>query len=269
MTRYGRAFEAILVRDARRLLRQRERLAAIFLRPLVWLVFFAAGFRGALGLSITQPYETYILYAVYIVPGLAGMMLLFNGIQSSLAMVYDRELGSIRALLSSPVPKPLLLMFRLLSAQLLITGPVLIFLLVARLWDVRPPLLGYLAVVPAVLASGLMLGALGLIVASVSRQLENFAAAMNFVIFPLFFASTALYPLWRLNEANGTLALLARLNPFSHAVELLRFALYLKLNLPSLAVVLGIGAASFLVAVCLHEPRLLRHKLKGISLLRN
>jgi ABC-2 type transport system permease protein len=34
------------------------------------------------------------------------------------------------------------------------------------------------------------------------------------------FASTALYPLWRLNDANPTLATAAWLNPFGHAVEL-------------------------------------------------
>jgi len=52
---------------------------------------FAADFRAALGLAITPPYETYILYEVYITPGLIGMIQLFNGMQSSLSMVYDRE----------------------------------------------------------------------------------------------------------------------------------------------------------------------------------
>mgnify|MGYP003341537894 CR=1 FL=1 len=39
--------------------------------------------------------------------------------------------------------------------------------------------------------TGLMLGALGLLLSSLIRQLENFAGVMNFVIFPLFFMSTA------------------------------------------------------------------------------
>jgi ABC-2 type transport system permease protein len=67
----------------------------------MWLFVFAAGFRAALGLSIAPPYETYITYETYIVPGLAGMIQLFNGMQSSLSMVYDREMGSMRVLLSS------------------------------------------------------------------------------------------------------------------------------------------------------------------------
>ena len=49
---------------------------------------------------------------------------------------------------------------------------------------------------------------------------------MNFVIFPMFFMSTALYPLWKMKESSALLAKLAEYNPFSQAVELIRFALY-------------------------------------------
>ena len=49
---------------------------------------------------------------------------------------------------------------------------------------------------------------------------------MNFVIFPMFFASSALYPLWRLRESSVLLHDIAAANPFTHAVELIRFALY-------------------------------------------
>ena len=54
-------------------------------------------------------------------------------------------------------------------------------------------------------AAGLMLGALGMLLSSVIRHLENFAGVMNFVIFPMFFASSALYPLWRVKEASPLL----------------------------------------------------------------
>ena len=54
------------------------------------------------GVSIIPPYETYVLYDVYITPGLIAMIQLFNGMQSSLSMVYDREMGIMRMLLVSP-----------------------------------------------------------------------------------------------------------------------------------------------------------------------
>jgi ABC-2 type transport system permease protein len=88
-------------------------------------------------------------------------------------------------------------------------------------------------VLPALLIAGLMLGALALLMSSLIRQLENFAGVMNFVIFPMFFLSTALYPLWKLQESSPFLTTLARYNPFSQAVESVRFALYGQFNLTS------------------------------------
>jgi ABC-2 type transport system permease protein len=84
-----------------------------------------------------------------------------------------------------------------------------------------------------------MLGALGLLLSSAIRQLENFAGVMNFVIFPMFFASSALYPLWHVQEASLPLYYVCEANPFTHAVELIRFALYEQFDLQSALVVLG------------------------------
>ena len=109
---------AIMRREALRFFTQRGRFFAALVRPLVWLVVFAAGFRAALGLSITPPYQTYITYDIYIVPGLVGMIQLFNGMQSSLSLVHDRETGSMRLLLTSPFPRWWLLFSKLLAGTL-------------------------------------------------------------------------------------------------------------------------------------------------------
>jgi ABC-2 type transport system permease protein len=251
---YGRALAGILRRELLRMLRQRGRLAAAIVRPLVWLAIFAAGFRNVLGLSIIPPYESYILYEVYIVPGLLAMMLLFHGMQNSLSMVYDREMGSMRTLLIAPLPRWYLLGARLLANAVIAIPLIYIFLLIARWWDVRPPPLGYLTVLPAIVAAALMLSAFGLLVSSLVRQLENFAGVMNFVIFPVFFASTALYPLWRLEDVDPLIGWLAWLNPFSHAVELIRFALYSRLEPLAAVVVTGAGAGFFAFAVWGFDP---------------
>ena len=69
MNPYLTAMQAIIWREGLRFVHQRERFVAALVRPLVWLVVFAAGFRAALGLSITPPYQTYISYEIYIIPG--------------------------------------------------------------------------------------------------------------------------------------------------------------------------------------------------------
>ncbi len=199
---YLHCLQGVFARELLRFLHQRSRFIASLVRPLLWLLVFAAGFRAALGIAIIPPYQTYITYEVYIVPGLAGIIILFHSMQSSLSMVYDREMGSMRVLLTSPLPRAYLLLCKLLSGALVSLAQVYAFLLVARAFDVTPPLIGYLTVLPATVLGALMLGALGLLLSSLIRQLENFAGVMNFVVFPMFFLSSALYPLWMMREAS-------------------------------------------------------------------
>ncbi|MEW8316778.1 MAG: ABC transporter permease [Candidatus Thiodiazotropha endolucinida] len=236
---YLRCLLGITLRESLRFLHQRERFFGALVRPLVWLFIFAAGFRSVLGVSIIPPYETYILYEEYIVPGLAAMILLFSGMQSSLSMVYDREMGSMRMLMVSPFPRWYLLLCKLIAGTLVAIAQVYLFLAIAWFWDVQPPLTGYLLAFPALFLSGLMLGALGLLLSSAIKQLENFAGVMNFVIFPMFFASSALYPLWRIKDSSVFLYEICRFNPFTHAVELTRFALYGQISWIAFFVVVG------------------------------
>ena len=248
--RYWRILAGIAWREALRFVLQRERFIAALVRPLVWLLVFAAGFRAVLGVSIIPPYQTYVTYDVYIVPGLVGMIQLFHGMQSSLAMVYDREMGGMRILLTTPAPRWFLLLARLLAGGAISLPQVYVFLAVARGFGVSFPAWGYVAVLPALLLTGLMLGALGMLLSATIRQLENFAGVMNFVIFPMFFASSALYPLWRIEESSEWLYLACTFNPFTHAVELIRFSLYLTPNVEALAAV-GFSLVLFFVGAAL------------------
>ena len=235
---YLRCLEGIVWREWLRFLGQRGRFFSALVRPLVWLGIFAAGFRFTLGVAIIPPYATEVPYEVYVVPGLAAMVQLFNAMQSSLSMVYDREMGSMRVLLTSPLPRWYLLTAKLLAGVFVSVLQVYAFLAIALFWEVQAPWWGYLTVLPALVLTGMMLGALGLLLSSTIRQLENFAGVMNFVIFPMFFASSALYPLWRVKEASLWLWYVCQVNPFTHAVELVRFALYGQFDWVSAAVVL-------------------------------
>jgi ABC-2 type transport system permease protein len=254
LTHYAVCLKGIVWREGLRFLHQRERFVSALVRPLVWLLIFAVGFRQVLGVSIIPPYETYVLYEVYIAPGLMAMIQLFNGMQSSLSMVYDREMGNMRTLLVSPLPRWYLLSSKLVAGTAVSLLQVYAFLAIAWFWDIEPPLLGYLSVLPAVILSGLMLGALGMLISSAIKQLENFAGVMNFVIFPMFFASSALYPLWRVQEASPLLYYICQMNPFTHAVELIRFALYVQINWLALAVVCGCTVLFMIGAILAYDP---------------
>ncbi len=266
---YFACFSGIVWREVLRFLHQRERFLSALVRPLVWLFIFAAGFRQVLGVSIIPPYQTYVLYETYVTPGLVGMILLFNAMQSSLSMVYDRETGAMRTLLVSPYPRWFLLVSKLIGGVAVALLQVYTFLLIAYFWEIEPdgpaiPLLfgleipapfnGYITVLPALVLAGLMLGALALFMSSVIRQLENFAGVMNFVIFPMFFASSALYPLWRIRESSPLLYEICRFNPFTHAVELIRFAFHGQFDATSAAVVTACTVLFLAAAIYAYNP---------------
>lgn len=252
------ALQAIVVREVLKFSQQTGRLISALVRPLLWLAVFAAGFRNVFGVAIVEPYDTYIPYDVYIAPGLIGMVLLFNGMQSSLAMVYDREMGLMRLLLTAPLPRAWLLFCKLCATALLSVLQAVAFVIVALLIGTGLPVFSWAALhaLVALLAGALMLGALGLLLSVHVKQLENFAGTMNFVIFPMYFLSTALYPLWKLQESGAEWVYqLARFNPFTHAVEWIRFALYGKD--PGLApwVVLGCLMVFFVLACWGYDPQ--------------
>jgi ABC-2 type transport system permease protein len=292
---YVACFKGIVWREILRYLHQRERFLSALVRPLIWLFIFAAGFRQTLGISIIPPYETYVLYEEFIAPGLIAMILLFNAMQSSLSMVYDRETGTMRTLLVSPFPRSFLLLSKLLGGVSVALIQAYAFMLVAWFWGIAPPPIteaklftffdpptwagglipamsdpittslfpipaliqpfaGYITVIPAIILAGLMLGSLALLMSSVIKQLENFAGVMNFVIFPMFFASSALYPLWRIREASPMLFEVCRLNPFTYAVELIRFGLYGQVDTVSLAIVVGCTITFLAAAVFAYNP---------------
>ncbi|MEQ1577544.1 MAG: ABC transporter permease [Hyphomicrobium sp.] len=292
---YWACFKGIVWREVLRFLHQTERFFSALVRPLVWLFIFAAGFRTVLGVSIIPPYETYVLYEEYVTPGLVGMILLFNAMQSSLSMVYDRETGTMRTLLVSPFPRTFLLLSKLLGGVAVALLQVFAFLAVAYFWNIQPPpitglklftafevpgflisivpsisepvvytfvavpsvlqpVMGYLTIVPALVVAGLMLGSLALFMSSVIKQLENFAGVMNFVIFPMFFASSALYPLWRIRENSPLLYEICRFNPFSYCVELVRFGFYGYVDVVSLIIVSVCTACFLAAAVYAYNP---------------
>ena len=202
MKKYISCMKGIIYKELIRFLKQKSRFFSALVRPLLWLFIFSVGFKTALGLAIIPPYETYITYETYIVPGLVGMVLLFNGMQSSLTMIFDREMGSMKILLTSYINRNYLLFCKMFATAIVSTLQAITFLIIAKLYGVEISYVAIIITIPIIIVSSIILNAFALFISSVIKQLENFATVMNFVIFPMFFLSSALYPLWKIKDSS-------------------------------------------------------------------
>jgi ABC-2 type transport system permease protein len=210
------AINAVVAREFLRFFRQRGRLVSTFARPLVWLVIVGSGFERVI------PSEGTVSYKQFLLPGIFGMVLLFSTMLSALATVNDREFGPIRMLLVAPLARPVTVIAKLVSSTLL--GIVQAVLLLPLIWilGLRPSALDIVELLGAFVISGLALSSIGLLLASRIRSIENFAGIMNFLMFPMFFLSSALYPA---SSLPSFLRPFARADPLTYAIDLMRHPL--------------------------------------------
>jgi ABC-2 type transport system permease protein len=210
-----RAVLAIIQRELARTLRQRGRLLSALVRPLIWLLVIGGG------VETMMPSSAGTGYRAFLAPGLLAMTLLFGAMLSALSLVHDRESGVLRLLLVAPIHHAWIIIARILSAA--VVALVQAGLLLLLLWPAGYVGAGWdpIVLLAGLVATALAAACLGMLVAVAVRGLENFAVMMNFVIFPLFFLSGALYPLHGLPP---WLRLAALANPFSYGVDLLKHA---------------------------------------------
>lgn len=166
----------------------------------------------------------------------------------------------MRVLLTTPLPRWFILVSRLFASVAVSIMQVFAFLGIAFLFtyfgylelDIEP--IGYFTVIPALIISGFMLGALGMALSSTIKQLENFAGVMNFVIFPMFFISSALFPLWRIKDLSYSFYQFCLYNPFTYAVELIRFALHGQFYGVGALVVSFTALVALILAIYSYDP---------------
>jgi ABC-2 type transport system permease protein len=150
------------------------------------------------------------------------MTILFGAMLAALTMVYDKESGVMRMLIIAPFAHHWIIVAKTLAAALAGIVQAALLLVVLAVLGFLSWKMSYALLAAGILMTALSCAGIGILVAAFTRTLDNFAAIMNFVIFPVFFLSGALYPIENLPLA---LKAVAMLNPFTYAVDLLKHAL--------------------------------------------
>jgi ABC-2 type transport system permease protein len=241
------AVYGIVARDLTRTTRQTSRLLGGVARPFMWLLLVGTGYNAIARLESGLPYQAFVF------PGVVVMAALFGGMLTAIGTVYDREFGMLRLMLASPAGVPAVLTGRAVAAALvgMVQGGIVLAcapLVVA----VSPATMA--AAASALALASLVSAVLGLLVAARLRSVENFAGVINVVLFPLLFVSGALYPTAGM---PAPLRLLARLNPVTYQVDLMRHAFGQAAEFglsQDLLVLLVAAAAAFGLTALLFDP---------------
>ncbi|MCP5344696.1 MAG: ABC transporter permease [Pseudomonadales bacterium] len=210
------AIRAVLVRELIKMFRQKTRLLSAMVRPLIWLFVIGGGIGSLIDSAMPGQYQRDI------VPGIIGMTILFGSMLSSLSTVYDKESGIMRMMIVAPIPTYWIVACKMLAST--VAGSVqaaLVCVLLLLLGFLSPAIMLNPSFLLAVGLTALACAALGMVTSALSDSLDNFASIMNFVIFPVFFLSGALYPV---RDLPAPLLLVSRLNPFSYGVDLMKRA---------------------------------------------
>jgi ABC-2 type transport system permease protein len=193
-------------------------------QPLLWLFVFGTALRRNRALA-----GGFHDYRAYLAPGVMAQAALFIAIFFGLAVIWERDVGQLQRLLATPIPRLGIVLGKATGAAiraLAQAGVLLVVLAVAGI-DLRWTVQGVAgALVLLVLGTG-GFACLSMILASLVRTRERFMGIGQLVMMPLFFASSALYPL---SIMPGWLRIVAHVNPLTYEVHGMR---QLLLGLPS------------------------------------
>ena len=208
------ALRILWLRQMRRYVRSNSRILGALGQPILYLLALGYGlgsvFQKAGGGN----------YIEFLVPGIIVQTILFSSVFWGIQIIWDKQFGFLKETLVAPVSRLTIMMGGVLGgATIAFLQGILVFLS-ALVLGFRPYSWGLVPVaflVMAVLAVGM--ACLGSGIASLVDDFQGFQAINNFVVFPLYFLSGALYPL---KDVPFLLALVSTANPLSYAVDALR-----------------------------------------------
>ena len=185
-------------------------------QPLLWLFVFGTALQRTHALSIPG-----VEYRAYLAPGVMAQAALFISIFFGLAVIWERDVGQLQRLLATPLPRSAIVLGKAAGACVRALAQAIVLLIVIAItgigirWNVID-LLG--AIVMLLLGTAAFTSA-SLVLASTVKKRERFMGIGQLVMMPLFFASSALYPL---NILPTWLHVVARINPLTYEVQALR-----------------------------------------------
>jgi ABC-2 type transport system permease protein len=232
------------LREMKRFLRSKSRLIGALAMPLFFMAFLGMGFNRMAVPGMSGD----VHYMRFLVPGMVGMSLLFSSTFAGLSVLWDKEFGFLKEIMVAPVSRVSIVLGRIaggittaiLQGVAILLISVLAGFKIDSLWGLTSALLFM------VLIATTFIG-MGLIFASRMKDMQGFSIIMNFVVFPIFFLSGAVYPLKNL---PAPVRILSSIDPLTYGIDGLRGSL-IGVSLWPAHLTMGIMAICALLMVAL------------------
>jgi len=209
------AIYVLWLREMKRFLRAKSRVIGTLAIPLFFLAFLGLGFG-----NMNLPGMANVDYIYFLVPGIIGMTMLFTSMFAGISVLWDREFGFLKEIMVAPVNRISIVIGRIVGGATtsIFQGILILGISILMGFKISRISAFLVSVIFMLLISFTFIG-LGLIFASKMKDMQGFSLIMNFVIFPLFFLSGALFPLENLPV---WIRYLSYLDPLTYGVDGLR-----------------------------------------------
>jgi ABC-2 type transport system permease protein len=219
----------------------------IFIRavqPVLWLLVFGQVF-ARLHVLPTGDYD----YIQFLTPGVLAQSVIFVAIFYGFNLVMDRDMGLLHKLLSTPIPRFSIVLGKTLSAGIRsVIQAMVVFILavIIRVHLILTPA-SVIGVIVIIILTGMCFSSLSIFLASFFKTRERMMGIGQAIIMPLFFASSAIYPI---DLMPTWLKVIAHINPLSYIVEAMR-ALLVTADYHRLALDFGVTLLATAILVAL------------------
>jgi len=208
----------IWLRNMTRFIRSKSRIIGSISMPLFFLLFLGFGLNSVV--QIPGLGENYIQF---LMPGMVAMSVLFTSVFSGIQIIWDKQFGFLKETLVAPVSRMEIMLGQTFggATTAVIQGfIILVFSLFLGLNIQSIP--GFLIAIGFMVLIGISFTAFGIAIASRMDDMTGFQLIMNFVIFPIFGLSGAMFPISSLPEWFRPVTMF---DPLTYGVEGIRFGL--------------------------------------------
>ncbi len=205
-------------------------------QPALWLIVFGSVFS-----KIRDIPTGGISYLQFMTPGILAQSVMFVAIFYGISLVWERDMGLLAKLLSTPAPRSAIVLGKAFSAgvrgSLQAVAILILALIIGVNYTLNPIYIAGMFLV--IILFGMCFSSLSMCLVSIFRTRERMMGIGQVITMPLFFASNAIYPI---DLMPGWLKVVSYINPISYTVDAMRALLvtgdFSRLPLDILAIAL-------------------------------